>query len=866
MRISVLAIAISSALIGLAMADPAAATAIKTQINIAPQELSNALRLLAADRNLQILYTTETVADRHTAGAVGEFTVVEALTRLLGGTGLAFHYVDDTTITIVPLSTMPSRGRDSRSTSGTPEAGTAGSALGGEAKGKGFWNRLRIAQAESSSSSANERAAHRSTDSAPRPSQIEEIIVTAQKREERLIDIPQSVSVLSQHDIERLNALQFRDFANTVPGLTFATSGAGQNQVALRGVTAGADVSPTVGIYVDEVPYGSSTPFAAGGGLALDLALFDMQRIEVLRGPQGTLYGASTMGGLIKYIAREPELNSSSGRVRAGASGTKHGDHSYDGSAVLNVPLVSDVAALRVGGYYAEDGGYVDNVGLGDQDVNTSEIYGGRLDLLFRPNSDLSVRIAGAYQDIGRDGRATAEHTLAGAPVVDDLSQRRATAEPFDQSFALASVTVEYALDWADLISISSYQSTDSEIGGDLTPVYVPLLGFFGRSYSAVGQRAINTTDRFSQEVRFSSQRHERIQWLVGAFFTNEDSQSDVVVQPYDLTGSPATPDIFNGARPSSYEERAFFGNLTWKIADRFDVSAGLRYASDEIETSNAATGLLASAAQPTTSATDQVVTYLANARYHLTDSATAYVRYATGYRPGGPNFVTIDLNTGLPSGPLSYESDSLDSFEIGLHAESDNRRIGMDAAMYYIDWSNIQVQVFRPSTGFGGIINAPAGAQVRGAELAVFARVSEGLRLRASATHQDAELAEASPNELRGAKGDRLPNVPRLMGTLDIDYELPVRAFKPSIGATLRHVDDRTSGFSGAPATNYHMPEYTTLDLRMAFDFGSIQAQLFARNVTDERGQLSALTGIGVPRISIMQPRTVGLTLSTSF
>src|SRR5882757_4875670 len=184
-----------------------------------------------------------------------------------------------------------------------------------------------------------------------RPAALEEIIVTAQKKEEKLSETPLSITAISSAQIEALGATQFRDIANTVPGLTIIGNGVGQSQVNLRGVTTGADVAPTVGIYVDDVPYGSSTPFGNFAQLALDVGLFDLNRVEVLRGPQGTLYGASTMGGLIKYVTTMPDTNGYSGAARAGISTTRAGGISYDGAGALNAPLIPDIAAVRVSGF-----------------------------------------------------------------------------------------------------------------------------------------------------------------------------------------------------------------------------------------------------------------------------------------------------------------------------------------------------------------------------------------------------------------------------------------------------------------------------------------------------------------------------------
>ncbi|MGH8176111.1 MAG: TonB-dependent receptor [Steroidobacter sp.] len=231
---------------------------------------------------------------------------------------------------------------------------------------------------------------------------IETVLVTAQKRQERLIDVPQSVSVLSARDLAKIGAFQFQDFANAAPGLSFQTAGAASTQITLRGVTTGFDVGPTVGVYVDEVPYGSSSAFALGAQAALDVGLFDIDRIEVLRGPQGTLYGASTMGGLLKYVSKRPDATDFDVNVQTGVSNTLEGDFNYNGAAVVNAPIVADKIAMRASGFYSRDAGYIDNLALVHERANRSDIYGGRIDLLFMPTEALSIRVGGFLQNVSR--------------------------------------------------------------------------------------------------------------------------------------------------------------------------------------------------------------------------------------------------------------------------------------------------------------------------------------------------------------------------------------------------------------------------------------------------------------------------------
>ncbi len=690
------------------------------------------------------------------------------------------------------------------------------------------------------------------------PGITEEVIVTAQKRQERLIDVPQSMSVLSSEALDQLSATQFRDYANTVPGLSFTTAGAGNTQVSLRGVTIGQDLGATVGVYVDETPYGSSQVFAFGPYLALDVGLFDLDRIEVLRGPQGTLYGASTMGGLIKYVSKRPDLQQFSGSVRVGGSSTERGDVNYDVAAIVNVPLAADKAALRASAFESHDGGYINNIASGREGVNRSDIYGGRLDFLLTPTEELSVRLTGFAQNIGRDGEATADYTFSGAKPIGTLNQNRQFAEPFDQQFRLLSGTVVYDFGGASLTSVSTYQTVQTDLTWDISGAFVPLLNMFGFGpYSAVGNPNRSEVNKFSQEIRLAAQEGGTVEWVVGGFYTREKSELSTLFLLRDLAGEPAPNTLFTYRAPVSFEEQAVFGDLTWHLTEKFDITGGARYARNDQEFTQFGSGAFGFNLPRRTSDED-VVTYLASARYHVNDRATAYLRYATGYRPGGPNIATVA--TAEPT----FDSDKLKSYEAGFKAETASRRFGIDLAGYYIDWNNIQMSV--NVGGFTSYLNAPGGASIRGAELMVTARPAGGLALSGAFAYQDAHLDEADAN-LGGAKGERLPNVPRFMATVNADYDFSGVTLQPTLGATVRYVGERESSFDESQGfPQYQLPEYTAVDLRAGLTFGRVDTQLYVRNATDERGQLSLFFAQFGARVAILQPRTIGISVTTQF
>jgi iron complex outermembrane receptor protein len=708
--------------------------------------------------------------------------------------------------------------------------------------------------------------------------ELEEIVVTAQKQEQKLSETPLSVTALSAKDLNALGATQFRDFANTVPGLSFTSSGAGATQINLRGISSGTSVSPTVGIYVDEVPYGSSTAFAGAAQLALDVGLFDLARVEVLRGPQGTLYGASTMGGLLKYVTTAPDLHKFGGTARAGLSATEQGGISYDVAGAVNLPFGSDKAAARVSGFYSHDGGYVDDIGLGKDDVNRSDVYGGRADLLLQPTDELSIRLNAYFQKINRDGTNGVGYDYAtGKPIDGDLEQANILPQPFDQTYEMYSATAVYDFGPAALTSVTSYQSFSNDSTLDASPLYVPILNAVlpHPPFPIWGATSVNygiNTDKFTQELRLAG-TGSSVDWLVGVFYTNEDSNQSQLVDswgppesPSDVKGPPLDINVATVKLPSTYEETAGFGTVTWHATSKLDLAGGLRYSHNSQSYVQNGSGLLIGSS-PKARSSEDVTTYLANLRYLANDNLMSYVRFATGYRPGGPNFVGQDPVTGEPLGNPAFKSDKLQSYEGGVKVGTSDRRFSADAALYLINWDNMQVSSAR--NGVGVVANANT-ARSTGVELTLTALPVPELTLVGSFAYIDAKLTEDAP-DLGGKDGDPLPDTPDFAGTISGDYGFAVHGHASTVGAMVRYVGDRVSGFDlSAGSPQYHLSSYTTVDLRGAVAFGAAHLRLYVRNLFDERGQLSAetvLTQTGGPAmVNIMQPRTYGMSVDVNF
>lgn len=692
---------------------------------------------------------------------------------------------------------------------------------------------------------------------------LQEIVISAEYRKERLVTTPVAVTVLSSSYLRNIGATQFRDWANTVPGLSFTSSGAGYTTIYLRGLTA-SDISPTVAVYVNDVPYGSYSPFALGYTLQLDLATVDLARIDVLKGPQGTLYGVSTMGGLIKYVTNPPDANDLGAIARATISGTHYGGVNYDSSLTLNVPIAGGKAAVRGTAFYNREGGYIDDPTLGQTDVNRSHTGGGRLDLLATPTDQLVIRISALAQDIHRSGNDIIDYTAAGTPIESTTpgygpyNQNRAISEPFDQQFRLYSATLGYDGPGFNLTSITSYQTIRSQFQIDESHTFLRLFKKLGFNYSAVGFGYHAPTNKFTQEMRLASRHTRYVDWLVGAYYSRESSRETVSTITFDPSGASVSNSIYSTNDPSLYKEYAGYGDITLHVTPKFDMTGGIRYAHYSLAYDTSADSGLFALPEPPRSSAGNVTTYLGNARYHFTPNSISYFRYATGYRPGGPNFILVDPTTGKPEGPQTFQSDSLRSYELGYKVETPRRKFGIDADVYYITWSNIQTSVTLANSE-PAIENAPGGAVSEGLELTADAHPFPSLVVIASLAATHAYLRQTDV-DLGATAGEELPNAPRFSATLGGDYTFHTFGMRPSAGMTVRYVDARSTEFGGT----WVLPAYTIVDLRAGLDVGPAVLQLFAHNIFDARGQISE-GGPGI-RVTLVEPRTIGMSATVYF
>jgi iron complex outermembrane receptor protein len=720
------------------------------------------------------------------------------------------------------------------------------------------------------------------------------IIVTAQKRAEVLADVPQSITVLTGETLERQQANNFQDYLALIPGLSLEGSTRGVSRITLRGINTGG-VASTVGIYVDEVPFGSSSGLANGAILAGDFDTFDVDRLEVLRGPQGTLYGASSLGGVLKFVTNRPKLKAFEARGQAGIDTVKGGDLGYSAAGMFNAPL-GDKFAIRASGFYRFDGGFIDSIGNNpiaslldptiniiqgtrDKDnVNDVKTFGGRISALFEPTDALSIRLTAMAQNIKNGASDYFEanpETLK--PLYGDMTVSQYHPEFTNIKYRVYSGVVDWDVGFANLLSSTSYGTFKEDLQTDLAFLYAPLITyFFGdpvtRPLSAI-IRQTTATKKFAQELRLSSPDSDKFEWLLGGYYTHEksgiDPQNVFAVEAETENIAADIPPLVEVFLRSTFEEYAAFANATWHFTPRFDLTFGGRLSHNKQKASQSIDGPLAGGLTEydDVGSSESVFNYSVAPRFEINDDVSIYARVASGYRPGGPNV----LPPGAPPGtPTSYDADRLTSYEVGLKADWFNRALSLDIAAFYLDWKDIQLFAVVNDTG----VNANGGTAVsKGVELTATARPVKGLSFALNGAYTDAYLTQDTDPVVGGLDGDPLPYVPKWSWSLSGDYEWTVMTDATAyVGSTVSYTGNRTPDFGTRDPDGdlRKVPKYTTIALRAGIDAGHWSVEAYVQNLTNKRG-ITSIAGEGfypngAIAAGVIRPRTIGLTVGAKF
>ena len=408
---------------------------------------------------------------------------------------------------------------------------------------------------------------------------LAEIIVTATRRSESIQNVAGQVTALTSGTLDQIGARDFNDFAGFVPGLSYAASGASTNLIVIRGITTGSQLSSAIGLYLDDVPLGASTSFGVGYQ-SLNINAFDLSRVEVLNGPQGTLYGATSLGGTVKYVTAVPDLKAFSAQAGVGVSSTEHGgiNHSYTG--MVNLPFGNGIGAVRIDGYQEYDSGYAKDPIYHRDNQGWSRSEGGRFSLLIQPTDALDIRLSASTQHIPSESADVAfRNPVTHQPTYGTYDQAYPTFQPSDYSLTMYSGVVSYDFSFAKLASISGYQINNGTSNTDESFVYQAVLAGFGGGADLWSLYVNTTTKKFTQELRLASHDNTYFQWLVGGYFDTEKTSEIVDLLDFANPGGTffgLSP--FTSFLPSTYREYAAYADATVFITKQLELGLGVRY------------------------------------------------------------------------------------------------------------------------------------------------------------------------------------------------------------------------------------------------------------------------------------------------
>jgi len=720
---------------------------------------------------------------------------------------------------------------------------------------------------------------------------LTEIVVTANKRAENLQDVAASVSVENGAQLIQRGQTQLTDYAAYMPGFNVSSNGSpGLASVSLRGISSNTSTT-AIGTYVDDTPIGSSSGWAGGAGTLLDMLPYDLDRIEVLRGPQGTLYGAGAMGGLIKYVLKAPSTTEVEANVGADVStidGAGNAGYSY--RARVNVPVIGEVLGVSLSIFDKKTPGFMTDVYTGERDTNRASQYGARLAALWTPSSDLSVKVTALTQNIEANDLAVKEFAngtavpnadsaliLAPTAPLPRFTENYAFLTPYDQRINYFSATIDWTAGLFDVVSATSWSSQRSYNEFDTTPLYGPLLPLLGGGPGLTNYVSFFGLDKFTQEFRLVSPKERTIEWMLGVFDTHESSTGSNADDVFNLNYTPVSPSLFYDNQPETFDERAVFGNLTWNIGDAFSITGGARYAKNDQDINfYVAPGPFVSETGLIHIGTHEgAFSWMGSAEYHLDKDSMVYARVATGYRPGGPN-------SPIPGIPTTYGVDSLINYELGLKSTFLDKKALVDFALYHIDWKNIQLIAVN-NLDLSYLANGGKAA-TQGVELTSEYSPIRGLTFGLNAAYTDAHLTSVIPSANYLLTGYQLPNVPKESASLTADYDWALNSrWTAGIGGAYRYVGKQWLSLvetaSPASSPTVQAAGYSVIDLNANIREKHMSYKLYVRNVANNLaitgpgglgGQNLVLsnsaTGTSQITTSFLQPRTIGLGVDYAF
>ena len=716
---------------------------------------------------------------------------------------------------------------------------------------------------------------------------LEEIIVTARQRSESSQDIPMTIQSLSGDDIQKRGITTLEDFSRFVGNLSVQTTAPGQNTIVFRGVSDGGGflVDPTAAIYLDEQPMSMTS-------MAPDVYPVDIARVEALAGPQSTLFGASSQTGTIRVITNKPDASEFSGDIGLGMSGVAKGDNGYDFDATVNIPVIKDKLAIRLSGFSAEDGGFIDSVlgttvvdaysGLGglknnagsvENDINNVEWSGGRISARWLVSDDWTATLSSNFQDITANGFNDMDGT------VGDLETVKFYDEFRTDDWTQTSLVIEGDLGFAQLTVAGSYYDRETAYQHDTqtyTAYFMYTFGtYLGYATYDFGTDPVGYLTNIQEnksdvlEVRLTGSG-DKVDWTVGAFYMDSDETWDFrsyvdgyanspafaawagYAAYYNLTIAP-TDAWWRSNQTTQREDKAFFGEIDIKLTDRLSLLAGGRWyeVDRNIEYFVEKPAGNPNLATPGRSASDDGFIPKFGLQYDLTDDLMVWGIYSEGYRVGGTN-----RGRGIPTLPVDYGSDIVENTEFGLKSTWNDGKVQVNATLYEMQWNDMQLEVTDPSFAIGepwqAVVANLGDASISGADLDVKAVIGENLQVGFNITrifhaYVDAPESYADPRFPGGqaplgltSKSD-LPLFADTSYSLYLEYTTQLDLFDGGdayvrfqhsySGDSLNQVND------GGNAPRQAQGDYRISDLVMGYEMGDWKAQLSLSNIGDERG-----------------------------
>ena len=707
------------------------------------------------------------------------------------------------------------------------------------------------------------------------PSQaITEVIVTAQKREQALIDVPASVTAISASRLTEGGLDRLEDYVAEVPGMSIIALSRGYTSVVLRGISTGiSQATPSTAFYIDEAPVGSITSYATGSTLTPDLDPADLRRIEVLKGPQGTQYGAGAVGGLVRYVTIQPDSHTFSGSISAGANKVTDGGTGSEGRASLNIPLVTDKLAIRVSVLDRKDAGYIDNPEEHTKDDNEATTRGGRIALGWAISNDWSLSLSALTQHFKSGGIGMEDVQGASfTPVTGPLTHSHVLPENEAITLDVYNGTIKGRAGDFDIVSSTTYQKLAAQTNVDLTPQFgLALPGF------ALPERQTISTKRLSQELRArTSAFDDKLEYEAGLFYTHEDSANTLppLYPIMEATGTPFTAlgPLFNAMLGTKYDQYSAFGNATWSVTPTFDLLGGLRVAhsSQHYHQDYEASIFVKTPALIDQPADDSKTTFLISAKWKPTADTAMYANVATGYRDGGPSALPPGI---LADGSPTFKPDSVTSFELGFKSGFGGKLMSLEAAVFDTEWKDVQAQTSTTKDGvtYQYLTNG-GNARSSGAEATYLLFPVQDLTLRATGAYTNSHLTEDAP-ALGGLSGDKMPFTAKWTGSLAADYRFAISGYPSWIGGSYNYIGKRISNFSNTALGKYplNVPSYHTFDLNAGIEIAKVKVSIYGKNLNNSHGinfvnNTAAGSSPGTFNAGIVQPRTIGADLSYSF